>query len=160
MPDEKDVHVKRHKRETRAERKAYKSLEELEEFMRTQTGHRPPRNYENMEEINRRLQVISPSETMKRILEYEELQLLYTDEPVNTRRLLSHIQAIALAIASGEDLRPFIDNATSDLDRTDMHYLSDAVAEMQRNLREYERQAAPRVRVLSEGAAPAYRQGL
>lgn len=140
MPDKgKDVHVKWYrKRETRAEREAYESLAELEEIMRTQAGHRPPRNYENAEEINRRLQAISPSATLLRINEAEELQLLYTDEPIDGRRIRSHIEAVALAMAQGDDTRPFIDTAVGDLDRTDVHYLSDAVAEMRRNLKAYE----------------------
>jgi len=101
--------------------------------------HRPTRNYENLVEVNRRLQHISPSKTLRRITEYDQTMMELGVEPRDPRVLHSYIQAIALHIAGNLEWRhSLLDAAMRDdsLDMTDKHLLEDAVREMLENERE------------------------
>lgn len=110
---------------------------------RRPTGHRPPKNYPGLVEANKRLQAISPSDTMRKINEYEDL-MQSTGVPVDTRVLKSYIQAIALHMAGGLEWRTSLyKDALKDerLVVTDKHLLNDAVAEMRKNEEELLRRA-------------------
>ena len=99
---------------------------------------RIPRHYENIVEVNRRMQHISPSRTMRRIDDHERT-MADLGSPQDTRVLKSYIEAIVLHIAGAIEWRHSLyDEAMRDerMDMTDKHYLNDAVREMQENERE------------------------
>lgn len=103
-------------------------------------GHRPPRNYENLVEVNRKVQALSPSGTMSRIYEADSLMRDLGIPSPDTRTLLSYIQAITLHVASGLEWRDSLYASAlsnGDLDATDRHFLADAVKEIQANEKSY-----------------------
>jgi len=103
---------------------------------RAKGGHRPPRNYGDLVEVNYRIQQISPSRTLAKIAEYDRTMRELGAEPRDTRALHSYVQAIALHIAGNIEWKGSLyEEALRDerLDMTDKHLLEEAVKEMQDN---------------------------